>query len=156
MQRRSGMLLFVLLVLMGALLPGCSIPPDPAVRLARSIERALEFHKGERGPIQATCAFGLVGGCVVVLHPEGDLATGELVAAGLSPGELAAIQNLRLGSEAAIYVLSNDPGTDDSRTTCQRSLVRIPQVMVRTKTASQPLVVRVAGAADDRFIESLR
>jgi len=152
-QRLPGRLSFVLL---GALLPGCSIPPDPAVRLARSLEQTLAEHKGERGPIEATCAFGLVGGCVVVLHPEGDLATGELVAAGLSQGELAAVRNLRLGSEAAIYVLSNDPGTDDSRTTCQRGFVRIPQVMVLSRTASQALVLQVAGAADDRFIESLR
>lgn len=146
----------MILVLLFALQLGCSSVSDPAVRLAHCLEKTLKEHEGEVGPIQVACELDVPRGCVVVFHPDGDLTTEQLIAAGLSQSQVEAIRGLRLGSHAAIYVLSNDPATPNSRTTYQRSFVRIPQVMVVARSSTEPLEVSLAGAPEDRFIKSIQ
>jgi len=148
-RRARGALVFLV-----ALQLSCSAVTDPAVHLAYCLEKTLKEHRGESGPIQATYELGVPGGCVVVLHPDGDLTNEQLIAAGLSQNQVEAVRGLRLGANAAIYVLSKDPKTPNSRTTYQGSFVRIPEVMV-VAISTKTLEVNLAGAPENWFIESI-
>ena len=50
------------------------------------------------------------GSYLVVLHPEGALREEQLVSAGLQQALLPELQELRLGTNPAIYVIATDPG----------------------------------------------
>jgi hypothetical protein len=91
MKQLVGMVVIFLF----ALQLSCSAVTDPAVRLADCLEMTLDAHKDEGGPIQASCGLGVPEGCVVVLHPDGDLTTEELSAAGLSQNRIEAVRGLR-------------------------------------------------------------
>lgn len=91
-----------------------------------------------------------------MLHPEGDLTTEQLVAAGLTPSQAEEIHKLRLNSIASIYVLTNDPEALPSRTTYQGGFVRIPQVLVAARSSNEAFTVILAGPPSDRYVEGLR
>jgi hypothetical protein len=146
----------MVLVLSFVLQWSCSAAIDPAVRLAYSLEKRVQEHRSEGGPFQATCELDMPCGYVVVLHPDGELTTEQLITAGLSRSQVEAIRSLRLGPNAAIYVLPSDPAMPNSRTTHQRTFVRIPQVLVVHKSSSELLTVSFAGAPEARFIQSIQ
>ncbi len=149
------LLVLIALSFVLALQLGCASALDPAVRVAYCIEDTVKKHKGEFGLVQTSCALEIPGGYVAVCHPEGDLTSEQLLAAGLTQSQVKVVRDLRGGTNAAIYVLSNDPKTPDSRTTYQRNFVRIPQIMVAVKSAREPLEISLDTEAEGRLIKSI-
>ena len=88
----------LLLIALFSLQLGCASAPDPAVRLAFFMEDTMKEHRGDEGLVQGICQLSVPRGCVVVLHPDGDLTTAQLLAAGLSPSQVETVQGLRLGT----------------------------------------------------------
>ena len=141
----------IALAVLAALLASCSAINDPAVQLAYCLEHAVKANQEE-----VDCKLGLPRGGVGVLHPDGDLTSEQLVAAGLTASQAEEIRQLRLNAFASIYVLTNDPEALPSRTTYQRGFVRIPQLLVAARSSNEAFTLRIAGPPSDRYVEALR
>ena len=142
---------------------GCAWSADPAVRLARCLEDAIEEHPGGDAAIHASCDLEMPGSYLVVLHPTGALPDEQLVSAGLPQALLPEFKELRIGEQPGIFVIATDPGisgigsersTLSSWTTSQMHFVQIDSLMVLAKN-TQPVAVDVGGPAARRVIEGL-
>jgi len=121
---------------------GCSILSDPAVRLADCTRRS--------SPTDLTlfCDPDVRGGYLAVLHPPGELSSRELLAAGVPPEYLATVGQLRIGSNAAIYVVPFSRSRRPSRTTSQMHHVLIPKVIVVQVAPGNALQLVLGSDAD--------
>ena len=120
------------IVLTACLLPQLGCASDPAVRLARCLERSTD-----RGRLADSCEVGSAEGFAVVAHPAGSLSDGQLAAAGLTAREIGVLRELRIGPEPSIYVIPESGRA--SRTTAQGRAVGIPGLLVARKAGGTPV-----------------
>lgn len=140
----------------------CSAFSDPAVRLSRCLEGAVNDAMPATTTIQASCDLRLEGSYIVILHPAGELSDAQLIEAGLPAAVIPELRAMRIGDNASIYVISADAkgtGTDrtvlSSRTTSQNKFVKIDHLIVAAKT-SQPVAIDVVGTTGAREIQGIR
>jgi hypothetical protein len=136
--------------------PGCAALSDPAVRFAGCLEDAVAAAGAADAPVEVECDFPARGGGLLVLHPDGAPTDPEYAAAGLAPQQIAAVHALRLGPDAAIYVLPRDPARAPSRTTAQRPFVRFPRLLAASRDSASPLTLVLEGPPGRRAVRELR
>jgi hypothetical protein len=136
---------------------GCAHFTDPAVRLARCMERearALDGSSHER--MERACRLGTPGGYLVILHPEGTLSDEELLRGGVPQSMVTFLRRFRIGTHEAVYVFPFESVKHASRTTYQHRFVRIPQLMVLERATPEPVVVQLVKAQDAMEVETLK
>jgi hypothetical protein len=141
---------------------GCSLSPDPAIRLADCVEDAVDRSAGSLSS-WADCDLKMRGSYLIVLHPQGDLADDQLMSAGLPKSLLPEFRALRIGERPAIYVIATGPDvsgvgsgrtTLSSWTTSQNNFVQIDRVMILARD-TQHVSVDVGGPIERRVIARL-
>ena len=98
---------------------GCSLSPDPAIRLADCVKDAVDRSAGSLAS-WANCDLKMRGSYLIVLHPQGYLSDDQLISAGLPKSLLPEFRALRIGERPAIYVIATGPdvsGVGSDRTT---------------------------------------
>ena len=146
------------------LVSACGYISDPAVRLSRCLEGAVNDALPAATSIQASCDLRLAGSFVVILHPSGELTDSQLIEAGLPADVIPELRVMRIGDNASIYVISTGANVTgvgtartvlSSRTTSQNNFVKIDHLIIQAKT-SQPVIVDIAGTAGARVIQAVR
>lgn len=129
------------LLLLTVALTGCSALSDPAVRLARCLERGSGRVSQATPEVELSCSLEAPAQFLVLLHPEGELSDAELVVAGLPEPVIPTLRAFRLSSNEAIYVFEASGPAGSSRTTYQGRFVHIPAPLVVRKEAGGKVTV---------------
>jgi hypothetical protein len=136
---------------------GCSLFTDPAVRLARCVERGSEsLDRSSQERSSQPCRLGTRGGYLVVLHPQGQLSDEELLRGGVPEGLLPFLRQFRNGDNEQVFVFPSESVRAASRTTYQHRFARIPQLLVLEKKRSEPVVIELRQSPEAPEIASLR
>lgn len=150
-------LLVILIIALPAVL-GCSALSDPAVRMARCMERAaksLDGASADRTSYTCQPHSQIQGQYLVVLHPEGQLSDDELTQGGVPAGLLPFLRQFRNGDEAAVYVFPGESVRAASRTTYQKNFVKIPRLIVLEKETRGPVEIELAKTAEGKEVAGL-
>lgn len=140
-----------------ALCFGCSLFTDPAVRLARCVERGSEsLDRSSRELSSRPCRLGTDGGYVVVLHPQGQLSDEELIGGGVPERLVPLLRQLRNGENEQVLVFPYESPRAASRTTYQHRFARIPRLLVVEKEKPDPVVIELRQSPESPEIASLR
>ena len=140
-----------------ALCLGCSLLTDPAVRLARCVERGSEsLDRSSQESSSRPCRLGTEGGYVVVLHPQGQLSDEELIRGGVPERLLPLLRQLRNGENEQVLVFPFESPRAASRTTYQHRFARIPQLLVLEKKRPEPVVIELRQSPEAPEIASLQ
>lgn len=140
-----------------ALCLGCSLFTDPAVRLARCVERGTEsLDRSSQERSSRPCRLGTDGGYLVVLHPQGQLSDEELIQGGVPERVVPLLRQLRIGDNEQVLVFPSESPRAASRTTYQHRFARIPQLLVVQKDRPDPVVIELRQSPEAPEIASLR
>lgn len=136
---------------------GCSSFTDPAVRLAKCVERhSRSLDRSSQDRFSAPCRLGTENGYVVVLHPQGQLSDEELIQGGVPKGLLPFFREFRKGDNEQVFVFPSESVRYASRTTYQHRFARIPQLLVLEKKKAEPVVIELLKSEDAREITGVQ